>query len=84
MLADFLGTDPRPRQAHTSQIAVYGQWRKSTRHRTSVNAARQGRIYFPKGSWRTDVRRGNRIPSFDDAPRRAALVHAGAPGETAR
>jgi hypothetical protein len=22
MLADFLGTDPRPRQAHTSQIAV--------------------------------------------------------------
>jgi hypothetical protein len=24
MLADFLGTDPRPRQAHTSQIAVSG------------------------------------------------------------
>ena len=31
MLADFLGTDPRPRQAHTSQIPVCGVERRSFR-----------------------------------------------------
>jgi hypothetical protein len=42
MLADFLGTDPRPRQAHTSQIAVSAEFAAA-----STSAARRLRGQVP-------------------------------------